>query len=209
VTAGPAAVGGDAPADLPGLIRRYPVLAPPVPTAGAAVTIVLRAGAEEIEVLLIVRATNPGDPASGQVGLPGGHVSGEDVNLAATAVRELEEEVGLTAGDLDGPLHFVGTTFARRFGIHVAVFAAGLGERSSVPAARSLKEVAHVYWLPRSALSVTRMVAQDTPAGAREVAATVSNGRVLWGFTRRVLRDFFGFPPEDELGGPAIPPTKS
>ena len=56
---------------VPSLLAPFPVLTPPVATAGAAVTIVLRAGAAEPEVLLIERAPNPADPASGQVALPG------------------------------------------------------------------------------------------------------------------------------------------
>lgn len=201
---GPSA--GGAPDDIGSLLARFPVLAPPVPTAGAAVTIILRDGAQEVETLLIVRATNPEDPASGQVGLPGGHVDEEDDSLLATALRELEEEVGLEEADLAGEPRFVGTQFARAFDLHVGIFAAALGPAAEAPVPANLKEVAHVFWLPRSALGETRRVTRDTIFGPIEVNATVIDGHVLWGFTRRVLRDFFGYPREDELGGPALPP---
>jgi 8-oxo-dGTP pyrophosphatase MutT (NUDIX family) len=200
---------GDAPFELAALLDRYPALAPPVPTAGAAVTIVLRQGLREVEVLLIVRATNPADPASGQVGLPGGHVSEGDETLLATALRELEEEVGLTGADLDGPPRYVGVRPARAFNLHVGVFAGALGPRGRAPVSEDTKEVAHVFWLPRTALGTTRQITRDTVRGAIKVNATLVEGQVLWGFTRRVLRDFFGFPPEDELGGPALPGTPS
>jgi 8-oxo-dGTP pyrophosphatase MutT (NUDIX family) len=197
--------GGTAPADIGRLLSRFPELTPPVPSAGAAVTIVLREGTSDIETLLVVRADNPEDPGSGQIGLPGGHVNEGDESLLATALRELGEEVGLTRADLSGVPRYVKTEPARAFRVHVAIFAAALGASAARPRAGSVKEIAHVFWLPRSALSVTRRVARDTVRGSIEVNATIVEGRVLWGFTRRVLRDFFGFPIEDEHGGPALP----
>lgn len=205
----PGALVGEAPTGLDELLDRFPALAPPLPTAGAAVVIVLREGRAEVETLLIVRATNPADPASGQVGLPGGHVGEEDENLLATALRELEEEVGLSPADLAGTPRFVGSRFARAFNLHVGVFAAALGPAGTAPLPTNVKEVAHVFWLPRSVLGNTRRVSRETVAGPIEVNATVVEGQVLWGFTRRVLRDFFGLPTEDDTGGPAIPPSES
>lgn len=195
---------GNAPATLEGLLERFPVLTPPVSTAGAAVSIVLRDGLHEIETLLIVRASNPDDPGSGQVAFPGGRVAERDGSLVATALRELEEEVGLAADDLGGPLRFVGTQPARAFGLTVGVFAAALGPVSQHPHPRNPSEVATVFWLPRSALAETRKLTRTTAVGPTEVRATVVHGEVLWGFTRRVLRQFFGLPTEDELSGPAF-----
>ncbi len=186
------------------LLARFPVLRPPVTTAGAAVTIVVRDGATEVEALLIERARNVSDPASGDVALPGGHVDEADGSLAATALRELREEVGLEPGDLDGPPRFVGASLARRFGIHVGVFAARLGSRATAPTVGSPKEVAHVFWLPGSVLAVSRPIQRDTERGPVRFLATVHDEHVVWGFTRRVLRDFFDLPVEDVPQGPAF-----
>ena len=202
VPSGPAELEGGAPTSIDRLLDRYAVLAPPVSSAGSAVTLVLREGQREVETLLIVRTTTPEDPAAGQVALPGGHVSDGDGSLASTALRELEEEVGLGLADLAGPPRFVRLAPAPRFQLTVGVFAAALGPVAQRPAPRSPTEVAHVFWLPRSALAVTRQVVRETPIGPLEVHATVAEGEVVWGFTRRVLRDFFGFPPENDLAGP-------
>jgi 8-oxo-dGTP pyrophosphatase MutT (NUDIX family) len=203
---GPSAGPGSAPRTIAELLARYPEGAPPVGTAGAAVTLVLRDGATEIETLLIERAENPTDPASGQVGLPGGHVEERDSSMGATALRELEEEVGLRRADLTGAPRYVETRYAARFKLKVAVFAAELAPAAAPPAPASPEEVAHVFWLPRSALEVDRHVAQDTTFGRIEVPATVHDGHVVWGFTRRLLRDFFGYPDEDQLGGVPFAP---
>ncbi len=187
------------------LVERFPALRPPISTAGAAVTIVLRDGARDVEVLLIRRANDPQDPASGDVALPGGRVDDRDSSLAATALRELREEVGLGLSDLDGPLRFVGATPARRFGLTVGVFAAVLGSSATSPRIGDPAEVAHVFWLPRPTLVEGRPITLDLDRGPLRVTASVHDGHVVWGFTRRVLRDFFGLPTEDPPIGAAFP----
>jgi 8-oxo-dGTP pyrophosphatase MutT (NUDIX family) len=201
-----AAVPGTAPLGLVDNLARFPVLAPPVSTAGAAVVIVLREGEFEVETLLIERAERPSDPASGQVAFPGGHVSEADGSLASTALRELEEEVGLGRADFAHDLHYVDTVLAVRFGLKVAVFATGLAPDANPPTARSAEEVAHVFWLPRSALSGSRPIVRETMRGLTEVPATVFEGHILWGFTRRVLCQFFGISSRDEAIGPVFVP---
>jgi 8-oxo-dGTP pyrophosphatase MutT (NUDIX family) len=168
--------------------------------------IVLRDGAEEVETLMIERSERAEDPASGQVAFPGGHVAEGDGSLAVTALRELEEEVGLSRADLAGELRYVTTVLAIRFGLKVAVFATALSAEASPPTARSPEEVAHVFWLPRSVLGVSRPIMRETSRGLAEVRATVFEGHILWGFSRRVLCQFFGVANEDELIGPVFAP---
>lgn len=203
----PGVPGGPEFSSPAGLLGRFPKLYPPVSTARAAVTIVLREGRAGVEVLLIERAANPRDPASGDVALPGGRVDPTDGSLADTAMRELEEEVGIPPADVLETLRFVRTFTARRFGLEVGVFAAELGERAHGPAPRSAVEVAHVFWLPSSHLGRTELVPRLERSGSRLVQATRFEGHVLWGFTRRVLRDFFALPVEDDGGGSPFAPS--
>jgi 8-oxo-dGTP pyrophosphatase MutT (NUDIX family) len=139
-------------------------------------------------VLLIERSVREEDPASGQVALPGGHVDPADPDLVATALREMEEEVGLTAADLAGPLRYVTTTRAARFSLEVAVFVGELGRSGRAELRPSPREVREVFWLPRSALGRPSWVDREGPRGRLRVEATVHAGHVVWGFTYRVLR---------------------
>ncbi|HYK93603.1 MAG TPA: CoA pyrophosphatase [Thermoplasmata archaeon] len=172
------------------VLDKYAIDSPAATEAQAAVLIVLRAVGAKLETLLIERSVRAGDPASGQIGLPGGRVDGHDDRLRDTALRELTEEVGLGESDLTGPPRFISVEDAPRFGIRVGVFVAGLSETHRGPPVPSPDEVASIFWLPLDHLDSTRLVVRDTPAGAREVEAVLYGGHVLWGFTLRVLRQF-------------------
>ena len=181
----------DSPSPLRALLERYPDSTPPSSAAGAAVTIVLREGRTDVEALLIERAMRDEDPASGQIGLPGGHVDSVDQTLRDTALRELEEEVGLGVRDLNSPPRFVQIQDAPRFRLKVGVFAAELSSSPPPTPSLSPKEVASVFWFPRSALDSRSRVSRETPLGAREVDAVLFDRHILWGFTLRVLSEFF------------------
>jgi 8-oxo-dGTP pyrophosphatase MutT (NUDIX family) len=164
---------------------------PSLGSAGAAVTVLLREGHDDIEALLLERTVRADDLASGQVSLPGGRVDPGDASLAETALRELREEVGVGATEIVGAPRYVLTQSAPIFGLDVAVFTALMGPSSHGPRVHSQEEVAHVFWLPRAVLADPQRVLRDTSVGPREVDAIIYEGHVIWGFTLRVLRRFF------------------
>ncbi|MCI4346288.1 MAG: CoA pyrophosphatase [Thermoplasmata archaeon] len=168
-------------------LARTSAPSPSVETAQAAVTIVFRPGESATEVLLLERAHRPEDPGSGQIAFPGGRTAPIDRLLSDTALRELEEEVGLRPDDVELPLRYLATTPARAFGVNVGVFATrlGWGARSAAPADPT--EVSSVFWLPLTALGIPTQVSMSLEGLTRAVEATVFEGKVLWGFTRRVL----------------------
>ncbi|MFZ1023709.1 MAG: CoA pyrophosphatase [Thermoplasmata archaeon] len=178
------------------LLDRWNLDDPPLASADAAVLLVLRDSDAPKEVLLIERTERPEDPATGQVALPGGRVDPGDRSLWHTALRETQEEVGLTEADFSVPPRFVTTQLATVFSLRVAVFATALPPRGKAPEIHSQEEVAAVFWLPRAALDSTNKVTRETKFGRREVEANLHQGHILWGFTRRVLRMFFGLPVE-------------
>ncbi len=68
-------------------------------TRQAAVSVVLRPyernGEKDTEALFILRATKDGDPWSGHMAFPGGHLESHDESLRHAAERETHEEIGL------------------------------------------------------------------------------------------------------------------
>ncbi len=176
------------------LLARLSDPAPPLAFAGAAVLVVLRDTPTGPETLLIQRTERLEDRASGQVALPGGRVDPSDSALVNTALRELNEEVGLNADHLVHPPRFVELRAAPVFGKHEAVLASRLAPNAGQPYVADAKEVESVFWFPASELEHITSVTRSTQLGDIEVSAVLFESHVLWGFTLRVLCRFFGLP---------------
>jgi 8-oxo-dGTP pyrophosphatase MutT (NUDIX family) len=65
----------------------------------SAVAMILQVREGELHILMIKRAEREGDPWSGHMAFPGGRMDKTDAHGYAVAVRETEEEIGLTLGD--------------------------------------------------------------------------------------------------------------
>ena len=68
----------------------------------ASVAVILN---NQLEILFIKRPENPNDPYSGHVAFPGGKNKKDDENLLFTAIREVNEEVGI---DLNKDARIIG-----------------------------------------------------------------------------------------------------
>lgn len=200
-----------APPTVPELLRTYPV-GPliPIDAARGAVLALVRGGRHGTEVLLIERTRRSDDPASGQVALPGGTVNPDDASLEATALRECEEEVGIGADDLAEPPHFVrvGRVFVHQ--LPIAIFLAPLRDGARPPRRASPDEVAETFWFPLRHLWPAQPALVESQVGPREVDATLYEGRVLWGFTRKSLVDIASLVPPERphaarIRGPPAP----
>jgi 8-oxo-dGTP pyrophosphatase MutT (NUDIX family) len=122
-------------------LRRY--------TKRSAVALILQIREGELNVLMIKRAERKGDPWSGHMAFPGGRMDPGDDHGYAVAVRETEEEVGLTLGDEDpciGRLSDIRAAPRRLpFGMTVSVFVFRL-DREFVFTPNY--EVAETVWVP-------------------------------------------------------------
>jgi 8-oxo-dGTP pyrophosphatase MutT (NUDIX family) len=155
------------------------------------VAIVLRAGAQGIELLFIRRAEHPLDPWSGQMAFPGGRAEPGDADLAATAVRETREEIGLDldrAGERLGRLDEV-RAMARMRPMDLAItpFVFRLTGEAEVHLGG---EVTSVHWLPLDALlgADLRSTMDYVHEGAALCFPCVRAGElVIWGLTYRML----------------------
>jgi 8-oxo-dGTP pyrophosphatase MutT (NUDIX family) len=162
---------------------------PPADSAWAAVLAPLRGNFDGMEVLLIERAQRPADPWSGQVAFPGGRRDPGDHQLSHTALRELNEEVGLREGDLAGLPRYIGTYPTLSSGLRVAAFAAEVAPTARPPSAVDASEVSAVFWAPVGTFRSPGQRTLETARGRRAVEAVEVDGRIVWGFTLRVLRE--------------------
>ena len=161
----------------------------------AAVALVLRPGDEGLEALVIKRAEHPSDPWSGHVGLPGGRAETHDQGLVHTAIRETEEELGLSLvadRHLLGPLDETrATARTRSIDMKIApfVFAA-----PSDPERLALSdEVAAAHWIPLVEIfdsSCAASVSMHHAGQTLRFPAIEVRGLTIWGLTLRMLRNF-------------------
>lgn len=167
-------------------------------TREAAVAAVFRGGSggeDPVEVLLMKRRHQPGDPWSGHMSFPGGRRESYDADLVATAVRETREEVGVdlsTNARLVGRLDEVQAIGSGRpLDLVIAPYVYVLtGEVS----ATTSDEAEKVLWAP-----VGPMLHGET----REVLPYEYRGRwidmpgyrvgedIVWGLTHRMLESLF------------------
>ncbi len=151
----------------------------------------LRTAANGTEVLFMQRASSPLDPWSGQISLPGGRREAEDVNVAATAVREVFEE---TAADLttmkplgrldDQPGRHSGKPAGLTVSCHVYQ-----SEREVV--LKPNYEVAELFWAPLATLidPASRFSHQTSYREQPFTAINLGSDRILWGLTLRFVNN--------------------
>jgi 8-oxo-dGTP pyrophosphatase MutT (NUDIX family) len=168
---------------------------PTDPVRRAAVALLLRLGtAEELELLLIKRATFASDPWSGHVALPGGRQEPADPTLLHTAIRETREEVGVDIsghGTVLGVLDELGPSTPRLPPLTILPHVAAV-ERD-LPLTLS-REVADAFWVPLSRLrdpAASREVDLDLATGVMRVRSLSYKEHIIWGLTERILRQFF------------------
>ncbi|BBL46604.1 MULTISPECIES: CoA pyrophosphatase [Metallosphaera] len=131
----------------------------------AAVVLIFR---DDGRFLLIKRADQKGDPWSGHMALPGGHREGNE-SCETTAVREAQEEVGITPTNLS----YLGMYSPHNREMRVAVF---VGHATS-PQVKIDGEVDKWFWVHPSELK-------------EEKDHFVYQSYIIWGMTYRILKDF-------------------
>ncbi len=144
--------------------------------------------ADELSTLLIHRMERSNDPWSGQIGLPGGRVEKFDGSTQEALEREVREEVGLELsrdGEQLGVLS-VGHP-GRRVEMTVQPWVYGL---QRPPHVTTGPEIQQAFWVSLSKLPSLRGTSEVEIRGARIlVEAFIVDGRVVWGFTYRVLNE--------------------
>ena len=161
----------------------------------AAVAAILRGDGDRTEVLLIRRADRPGDPWSGQMAFPGGHVEAGE-RMVDAARRETMEEVGLDLdrhGRLIGRLdHTRAVARGRALDLVIAPYVFELA--SEPPAFSPNHEVAEVLWaplLPMISGAAHTELEYEIGGSPQRFPGYDVEGRVVWGLTYRMLGTLF------------------
>jgi 8-oxo-dGTP pyrophosphatase MutT (NUDIX family) len=185
----------------PNFIRRQlashqpEVFKPQPSTRQAAVAIILRKNDSGSDILFIQRADKPGDPWSGHMAFPGGHLDPEDEDLRAAAVRETWEEVGLDLSSADY-LGAVDQQLAMPRGRQLnMLIAPHVFEIDGDPAFSINYEVAEVVWTELGPLvSGERHDTETKPMAGKPTVFNgyrLERGHFVWGLTYRMLKSFF------------------
>ena len=161
-------------------------------TREAAVALLLRPR-EQLELLLIKRATHDTDPWSGHMAFPGGRRDQGDMDLQITAARETAEEVGITLREDDyiGALDEVAPLTRRLPPILIAPFVFGVPTTAAT--AISPNEVEAAVWVPLSALRDENAASEiliEMESEAHAFPSFKYGEYVIWGLTHRILAQF-------------------
>jgi len=167
--------------------------APPEKTrVRAAVALITRQVADDVEILFIRRSEFEGDPWSGDIAFPGGRIDTPDEPPRTAAERETVEEVGIELGDNEY-LGRIDDVTGRTEAVLVSGFVYGLdGAVELTPN----HEVAAARWVAMNKLvepsrQVTRSfkyLEHDVEMPALEIFD--DHSPVLWGLTYRFTEIF-------------------
>jgi 8-oxo-dGTP pyrophosphatase MutT (NUDIX family) len=138
---------------------------------------------------LLIKRTEDLSVHSGQISFPGGKKDPEDKTPVSTALREAEEEIGITAGDIDilGKLSLLYVS-PSNFEIHPVIgFTQKLNNLKPNP-----EEVEFIIELPLKNIDSCRTVSDLTVRSykLKQVPCFMVNGHTVWGATAMILQEF-------------------
>jgi len=161
----------------------------------AAVAVILREGSgSEVDILFIRRAERDGDPWSGHMAFPGGHLEADDASLKIAAIRETSEEIGidLHAAKYLGPLdHQDANPRGRKLNMLIAphVFVLESAQKPKLN-----YEVAETVWTPlKPIFTGDNHTIEDRLLGGHATpfdGYRIQGKHFVWGLTYRMLHSF-------------------
>ena len=156
----------------------------------AAVAVIIDSSQTSSSLLLIRRTARSGDPWSGQIAFPGGHRALGDRSFLETAIRETNEEVGISLRNHTA-LGVLPLLYARTRRIRVAPFVFQLKTNVKL---RPNMEVANAFWVPVKELAHSKVTRSKVRVDERDltVDSYIYGENVIWGLTLRIIRTLLG-----------------
>ncbi len=160
----------------------------------AAVALILRPAPKGgLELLFIERAMREGDPWSGQVALPGGRYDPTDTSLEDTAVRETLEEVAIDLRAHGAVFGAIDEMRPRNPMLPPVIVRPYVAQVEGALSVVHSDEVGAHFWAPLDAIL--------DPANTKNTRILVRgfhmwrdaihyDGRVIWGMTEQILKQF-------------------
>ncbi|ACY14997.1 NUDIX hydrolase [Haliangium ochraceum] len=166
---------------------------PSIEGVRTAVAMLLRFGELGPEVLLMKRAERADDHWSGHISLPGGREQDGDRDLRATAMRETEEEVGVSLARDARPIGRLAAIQAVARGRIIPMVVAPFVFVETQPVRVALgPEAQDAFWLPlreAAAGAFSDIYLYDHEGATRELPCWRYRGHTVWGLTYRMLDD--------------------
>lgn len=155
----------------------------------------IRAIGDSTDILFIKRATVEGDPWSGQMAFPGGHMDPDDSSLRMAAIRETVEETGVDLSSdvyLGRLAHQRPANRPRRSPLAVIPFVFGV---TRDPKIKINHEVEAVVWGSISGMLDGTLKETQTFEWAGNSSEfdgyLLGKGKFVWGLTYRTLQTLF------------------
>jgi 8-oxo-dGTP diphosphatase len=158
----------------------------PLSRNSAAVAVLFKQGGEGPELLLIKRVSSPNDPWSGQISFPGGRWRFTDKNLMETALRELEEETGISREAVSYVTAMRSVSPRNMPSLKVKPYMFTVEENVE---ANPGPEVSKVFWTPLNSLRRRVVTVYSNSADfLHPTLCYVFGDEVVWGMTAVIIR---------------------
>ncbi len=160
----------------------------------------------DLAALFIQRAEHPKDPWSGQMAFPGGGYETIDQTLDQAAIRETQEEVGLTL-EPDMCLGRLHDLYGGRLTTHRLAVSPFVFYHPDPPPLTHNYEVANTVWVPLRFMADPANVGPYVFHGdpdSNEFPSFTYENYTIWGLTFRILTDFYRLFDIDHPGDPII-----
>ncbi len=144
-------------------------------------------GEETTHILAILKADNQGYVWRNQIALPGGRIEEDDPDALSTAVRELKEELNISAENVE----YIGSMghFVTLQDTVIEVFVGIWNQRDTIYF--DSREISKVLEIPLESIVSTHLDKQlNGRLPAMEELLYPFEGMVVWGVTAKILHHF-------------------